>query len=435
MRRSLFVSVEERLEIEKLADAKEVANRTGEYETLYDNLVNQQKVEDSAEKSEDTESDVPTEDEETGSDTDIPAMELFKEFSFGLEEYSEQHWNTKPSMSQRLLSAVGELGILGIKYAPSLLKTVYKGVLYAFGVLGELFMKSTGALLKYMERRSVSFDKLQESIASLSKALDAVKDTDSLNGQMFDEQSVINSLKISDSVDFSANIATLNKFTKTAVDAISKQVDLDIEAVKHTIAISNFSVSTVPDNLLSVKVFSNSLKPGTVNGYKNDEETTVSYLYSERLPSDVALMAFLPKTTDTLQAASTSYDASKIFLGFDNASFKNIDTVEFKTVNELKTLLKELKSLCDLCIAQKTFYEKLLVSKKQLRFGLQSYFNKISTANRKISIKESLVEYVYLKSLFIDKVYLASCIDIHDYNAKTIAMGLKFVEVHVKRLA
>ncbi len=429
MRRSLFVSVEEQLEIEKLEESRRIANRSGHYETLFDNLAQQQKVQE--------ESDDPV-DEDSPEETDMDAteaMESIGDFSFSLEEYNEQHWENKPSLSNRLMSAVSELGILGIKYTPVLLKTMFKGVLYAFGVLGELFMKSSSAIVKYLDRRSTSFDKLLESIESLNKSLNIVKDDSGLNGQLFTEEPVINSLKIGSNVDFVSNIKTLNTFTKDVIGSIEKQVELDIGQIKHTISVSSFSNTSAPVNILTVKPFSTKLKPGTIAGFSSDEETTVSYLYSERLPSDIALMAFLPKNTQTVQEASRSYDASKVILGFDNSNFKAIGSVDYMSVEELKGLLKELKDLCDLCVAQKTFYEQLLVSKKQIRFGLQSYFTRISSANRKISIKESLVEYVYLKSLFIDKVYLASCINIHDYNAKTIAMALKFVEAHVKKLA
>lgn len=440
MRKSLFITLEEQLEIEILEESRRKANKIGDGETLFDNLAQQQKVEEETSK-EDPDASDSAEPEAQADAAEEPAqdeaagMESLSDFTFALEEYSEHHWDNKPSMAKRLLSAAQELGVLGIKYTPIMLKTVFKGVLYAFGVLGELFMKSTSATLKYLERRNNSFDKLSKSIDSLSKSLDIVKDTASFDGQQFTEQAVINSLKSGDNVDFITNIKALNAFTKDAIGGIEKQVALDIGRIKHIISISNFTHGVTVADILPVKPFSSKLKPGSVKGYGGDEERTVSYIYSEGLPSDIALMAFLPKNTQTVDEASNCYGASKLILGFNSENFKAINAVDFMSIQDLRSLLKELKALCDVCIAQKVFYEQLLTSKKQIKFGLQTYFTRISSANRKISVKESLVEYVYLKTLFIDKVYLAGGIDIHDYNAKTISMALKYVEAHVKKLA
>lgn len=447
MANALFVAMEEQLETEKLAGLTTQANKTGEYEVLYDAVAKLEESKDQ-ETDPDTEEDTVSKDgEETSepsdgadaesSELDVGTEEL-RNVTFSLESYDDEVGTKKFTevVTLPLSLALHALITLGITYGPSIVKALYKGVIYIFGKLAKLLYVGTQTLAKYIERRVYSFGRLKDSIASLEKTIAILEDSDSLSGQSFTDQKVINSLKIGKNTDLTANIDTLNQFLNHVVLSIDKQVRNDVSAINYLIAASATGGVKNSNSVLTVKPFINGMKVQRIEGYENSDISTVSYKCLEVLPSDVVLMAFLPREDlQSIEELTPAFNDSKLFLGFDISNFKEVTSIDYMTLEQLKLFLSSLTRLCELCIRHEQLYTNIMVSKKQMKFGFKNYLSRLIESDHKVTVRESLVEYVFLKAMFIDKVYLVGAMDVHDYAAKIISHGLSYVEAHVKKLS
>lgn len=442
MNNKLFQGLEQ-LETEKVQDLTEQANKSGEFEILYDNLKKLQDVQENKESEDDTE---PSEDNpEEGSDSEPPteeepteeeqaAVESFNNLSFALESFGDSGAEVS---DKGLFARVGSsLAAIGVEYGPKLLKALYKGVILTLSHLVKALFVGANYLAKYIERRNKAFSRLKESLTSMEKALAQAKNFESLEGQKFHNASVINSLKIGKNVDFTRNVSILSKFVSTVIVDMNKQISKEAALVQRLIAISGSKLAKTPEELMVVSPFLNGFHEGALSGYKHDPEKTASYVSQATLPSDIKMLAFLPRPdlSESHDIAS-AYSNSKIFLGVDMTSFQEVANVDYMTSEQLGHFVRELKTLCDLCIQHEKMYTDIANSKKHMKFGFKNYVARLIDSDRKVTVKESLVQYVYLKSLFIDKVYLMGSVDVHDYCAKTISYGLSFVEAHVKKLS
>jgi hypothetical protein len=452
MAKSIFAL--EQLEVDKLKEAKDLAAKSSEYAILYDNLKQKDTLEldkskeddvDDTETSEEPSSDESATEEPVEENTEDPSLESLREGMKGLTYSPEAFSDYLPNpgeMGKQTFGAVvagiaAALVTLGIVYGPTIIKNVFKGVLYVFSKLAKLLYSSTVTLTKYIERRINSFNNLKEKIKSLKDAISLLKQKElkELDELKYTNERVINSLKIGNSVDIVANIKVLSKFVSRIILDIDKQINNDIGAIRHLIAYHHMG-SKPPDDILLVRPINRDLIPGTVKGYSNTSDFTETYKYNEALPSDVALMAALPKQDLTsFEAISKAYSESSLFLGLDLLKFQEINNIDYMTLDDLNGLLTELEKLCDICIAHQVMYERIRQAKTSFKYSFKNYFLSIVNAPVKVKLKHSLVEYVYLKSMFIDKVYLVAAMDVHDYCAKTIVNGLSYIEDNIKKLS
>lgn len=486
MGRRLRIALEEELAIDKLRDAELAANKSGEDAILYDNLKKDKDAKDQAAAADsgggddfsgtgaddvsdgstdddpvedppedDTPDDDPEPEEEEPKDDDKdkpdpkddpkaekpdkdaeePAQEEYRYFTYASEDFS----SAVSSSASYFKAAVVALGVLGITYGPGIARHVYKGVTYAFSKLAKLLYVSTSSLTKYMTRRINSFQNLKADIATLQKALALVGDKDEqvdLTDHAFTNQKVINALKIRDSVDVMANIGVLQKFVGTLINDLGKQISNDNAAIKHIISYSQMGLQKPAAVLLATKPFSPNLVKGSVAGYAADDQYVESYKYNEPLPSDVVLLAMLPKEGLTeLADFAKAYSSAGIVLGVDATTFKHVVSIDYMTNDTLAGFLAELDKLCDICIAHQSLYEAIKRDKAVMRFSFKQYFERIAHSTEKVSLKDSLVECVYLRTMYIDKVYLVAAMDVHDYSARIINYGLSYVRDNLNKLS
>lgn len=444
------LALEEQLEIEKLADQKKASYLNGEAGVLYDSIKTDQETEKKKEEdqepeeapaSDDAESTQEPTPEETPSGEDIPAIEEIRTLTYDpLRENQDGSIAMENAFMTQVADGAKSLMALGVEYAPKLLSGLYKGVVYVASKLTKLLLVSTATVTKYIDRRTNSFGNLKKQIQEYRKALDLVKSSPSedKDGEQapYTNVKVINSLKIRDSVDFTANIKALKAFTTVAIHGIDRQITTDIAAIKHLIAMAESGSVKIPQSILDVKPFGNGFHKGTLAGYPAGDDFTETYKYNEVLPSNVVLMATLPKADlSSIEDISKAYNASSLTLGFDSASFKEVPSVNYMTADGLAEFLDSLEELCDACIAHQALYEKVAKTKHQLKFTFKSYVTSLASSSSKVSLKNSLIEYVYLKSVFVDKVYLVGAMDIHDYSSKVMSYGLSFVKDNLKKLA
>jgi hypothetical protein len=467
--KSIFAYAAEQLEVEKLEQREEQAAQTSGAAVLFDELKQQQEVEDAAAQQADEEGDsslggdsdsgelgsgdapdADTDPVEEPSEEEALAREEFRTVTFALESTKDDSafWSYKnmPSggtpedaLRSRFAQTTAVLGTLGISLTWKMASNLFRGVLYVFEKLGRLAFAGGKLLARYLDRRKSSFQTLKETIQGLNKALDLVDEKSEkrdVSELVFTNEMTINALKIESSVDFNANIQVLHEFVKTMINDLGQHIVNDISAVKHLIYAGSHGVASLPANVMNVPMVTQRMVEWSVDGYDVQGEFTQSYRYSATLPSNVVLIAGLPvQGLEDLHEITKAYNDSKMLLGFDQSTFKEVSSVPVMASENLRVFINELDKLCDLCIAHQAVYEKVQRVKSDLVSNFKNMFLKLTQKTQKVSLQESFVEQVYLKTMFVDKIYLSTAMDIHDYTAKTISSGITYVKDNLKQLA
>lgn len=339
---------------------------------------------------------------------------------------------------------VSSLGALGIAYGPKIASKAYKGVIYGFALLGKGLVISISSLTKYIERRTSAFDKLNKDIQIAKETLqliddkDAKEDTEELSSDsdepiiQFKDEKTINYLKIGESLDLSNNIERLNTFVSDYVEKISKAIHTENKVVNLAVERSNILRFPDPVEFLQYNFNLNGL--GRYS-HSDDDSLTELFRSKEVMPGDVVLIAKLPnrkikRVLDLRQA----YKESDIHLELNKESFKVIEGVNYMTSQELSQFLDSLSKLCDLCISHQKYYEGIKKLKLKSRYSFKRYFDNLLDNKSKVGVEDSFIENMYMKNVFVDKVYIPAAMDIHDYAAKVISHGLSFAKSNLEHL-
>lgn len=443
----LLFSTEEELNIVALHEAEQAASKSSQFDSAYDQLKND--LENTTEEGSSPSSIAEDTPEETNDDViedstdtpdpeepEVPAQESFRNLKFiGLSSISTEGFFDSTSENS-FKDNLKYLGMLGIHYGGMLLKGLFKGVLYLMvGIIKSLF-NGIKVLTTEMHRKINSFENLKKEIADLRKLLESKKDSsDDVEKLIYDNQKIINSLKIGDSVDLPVNIKVANDFITSFIEYVDKHVSNEVKSLKLIIAADLSGTGTFDLSKLSIDVNESFLSEGELSGYKKPNDDLIAYHSKQTLPGDIKVIGYLPSTViKDKNTIIDAYNHSGLFLGIDTVGFKSVENIHYMTKDVLITYLDNLEALCDLCIKHRLLYESVIRNKLNLRFSFKNYFNDLIHREGKTGFKNSFIEYVGIKNLFIDKVYLAAAMDVHDYAITTIKNSLSFIKDNAGKL-
>ena len=441
----------EELEIEKVLDQQQQVNSGNEFDNLYYEAQQKEKIQEQAPEEEpvdDTEA--PDEDnetidssEQTEPDEEQIATEAISQHSYHIvqEELPENLITIKDGLiyiGQAVFGVAKYFALLGVDHIPKLLGGFYKGVVYVLSRIAKLFTVGLYRLEKYIEKRKYVIAQFKSKIESAEKALQAIQNKDEqvdLTDQKYTDVKNINMLKISEEVNFTKTVNAYNEFLQNAVKSITYNVHSEIMGTKQLISYQLTASVKAPMMFMKVKQLQFQMNDGGVEGYDTPEHTE-SYHYKNVLPGDVLFIANLPRSDiDDIATLKDAYHRSQIFLGFNQASFKPIETVDYMNVQDLAGFLASLKKLFETSAEQVRLYEQILREKTQLKYGLRNYIQNLSNQDSKVNLSDSLAEYVYLKTLFTEQVYIKTAMDVQEYAGRILSAGLSYVEANIKRLS
>lgn len=372
-----------------------------------------------------------------GEDATSVATETFRSIQF--EELALEANGFFSSLSSGVKTVLASLGTLGLNFGSSIINKVYKGVLYTMGKISDVLRNGVRTLVFFTDHWAYALNKQKEDISGLRDVIEQLKakepDDNSEQGikPQFTKERVINTLKIGDSVDFNANVSVLNTFIESVIKNISAKVDADISAIKHIIAYADSGTTSLPMKLLVNSSINPDFTTGHLEGYSKPSELLETSHYKDTLPGDIVFIMHLPsaEVTGLDQLRQASFTA-KMFLGFYTENFKNIDSIDYMTLDELSVFLDTLEQLCDTCLAHKTYYDNILKIKQNLKLSYRNYFSNLINSKDKVTAKDSLIEFVYIKSVFVDKVYITAMIALHNYTLRVITNGITLAKETVK---
>lgn len=342
------------------------------------------------------------------------------------------------------IDAAASIASLGVEYTPKIASAISKGVVFAIARTAKLLYSGYDKLTVYLEEREKSLSKLDKDIASLKKAVGEIKSISdeeklaeiesTLREHTFDNKAVINALKISSDVDFSKNIKVLEKFLSTSIGNLAKISDIEYNNIKTYLDVKSTYTTVSKDSLLPDGL-RGLLTGSSVKGFdqRSDDIDTISFRGG--LPGDITLIAYVPKKgLDTMDAISSAYTKSKLFLGLDAEKFVEVDKVDYMEVTELDKFLDSLSSVVTLSKQHHAYYMKIRKDKERLRGGLRSYLLNLSKSVSKVDPKDTMADAIEMKLQVLDKMYLSGAMDIHNYVSDTVSKATSFAADNIKRL-
>lgn len=365
----------------------------------------------------------------------------FRGLSYSNESL-EDAWEFTSNQSRKVLDMLGAsalyLGKLGIKTGAWLLTKMYKGLLILVSKTARLLYEGSIDLAKYLDRKVYSFESYKKDLLELKKSVELViRNATPLDpsDEVFRNKKAIDGLKIADSVDFAANIAVMSKFIRDEMGGLGKAIARD-NALTRRIMEGPFGKER--DNaraILTVPRPGIGFREGFIQGYENDFEYNDTYHSETVLPSDARLVVVLPKKDlKTYPQVTTAYNKSAIFLGLDIKSYQEVTQVPYLQAEKILLLIGSLIELCDVCLAHEILFRQVLKDKDGMANVFRVYFNRLVDSEDKVSIEDSMIECIHLKSMFADKVYLSGAMDLHDFARRILSFGLTFLKSNTGKL-
>lgn len=367
------------------------------------------------------------------------------------ESYDDSTWSTDSSMNHNSTNStlwnftkeagkwLGQLGIkLGTDTLPKLAGHLYKGIVYAFNRLGYGFAVGLTALDQYLTRRINSFNRLHEEIQKAKQAVELLKKDKpkDFKDEFYTDDKNINQLSIGSSVNLKDNLDTLTKFVNSTMQDLGLCIKEDLSSIEQLISYSHLGGSKDLLDLLVLKPKIKNLVTGEIDGYQTNSRLVTSYHVKTMLPGNTVLICHLPSPeSKTREEWIQAYRESDMFLGVVKSNFHLTDQISYLNANELSDVLNKLETLCRACIGHQSFYENMKKQKLHQRLVYKNYFDSIVRRDKKVGLKESLIDLVTMKNNFVDKVYLPAAIDVHDYAVRIINAYLKLVAKNVEVLS
>lgn len=428
--RKLCLALEDELEVDKLYQKEQDAKQSSEYDILYTGIQSEQDIEDAYVEEETNETNETSDSIDDSELTD--AQESFKTLineTVAVEDFAQ--------LKDVMLDAIRSLGRMGLHYTPLVLAKVYKGTLYLMARLGLIFFKATELISRVSESNQKTFEALKADIGVLKKTLSSIEDTEvDLDALVYSNQRVINQLVIGENEDLTANVKILTRFIEGLFEATQDHINKEVSLIRHIINSQSSGSVKVSNNIMLEFAAPAGMGEGALKGYETDSEFINSFHSSVILPGNVALMSRLPNNSiDNIDAITKAYNQSDLFLGFVDAAYVNKESLHYMTRSQLGAFLDQLDRLCDVCLLKNEIYRDNLKTSSILGYKLKHYFMGIVNADKKVSVKESLLEYVYLKFIFIQNVYIRGLTDTHKYANKVISNALLFAKDNVKKLS
>lgn len=467
MAKHLFSQALEQLEVDKLHDQEVETEAKGEFDSLYEGI--KQEVEQKKAQADNTDTDEesldatpetdPNADADATDDTEVESPEASEtenvdseDAATSLESFVQYHTQSfKYSVAQeevftkenmmggaryvggKVLDGLGYLKDIGFEYGPVLLKHVYKGVLFAMNKTVKAVVQGTVSITNYTKRRINSYKNIKTRIAALREAIELIEEPKDSDLGLFTNEIVINQLKIGSNYDIHSNVKIAQRFFEAYFSSFEKNVTGNVNATRNLVNAVLHEQVIVPSNIVTEKFSMNGLVKHTLSGYKSKSNEIEAYSYSYMLPGDVTFIAWLPKLNlRSREAVASAYSGSKIFLGMNIEASKVKDGIDYLSISDIKQYLDTLDSICDYGINLEKSFDRVVRLRNSIRGTLNVYMRFLLKAQNKVSIENSMSDYIALKVAYLDRTHIAGALYVNDYMARVLTSSLTYLKDAVK---
>lgn len=331
------------------------------------------------------------------------------------------------------------LARIGFKYGKLLLHHVYKGVAVILDTAVKGLYKSNRLFVKTVRNAIQSYERQQKALEDLEKAVEGLSELKGMDGSRQPEgeyrvASVIQALKVGESVDMDANLQHAIDFTESYMASVGKAVKSHLYTTQRLIdTVIDQKLNVHAEKLMREQMLIPHFKQETIDGYEPKSEHITSYVYEEALPSDVKFIAWLPANSVLERSALIqAYQEAKFFFGVANQDIPLVEQVPYLTPEQIPSFLKKLHQLCELGLKQRQLGPEIARQRDGMKKSLLRYLGFLMTSKERISIEDSCAEYIALRSRSLDKTYLSGLLHVDEYQRRLISAGLRYAEASIK---
>lgn len=330
------------------------------------------------------------------------------------------------------------LGTIGIQVTPKIFNSLYKGILYLMIKLVRLLSFSISKLNKIITRQFSNFNKIQKDLVFTKRNIDLIKEKIKepvdLSTKLYTNKKVIDKIKINDKVELINSVKILTIFINEIIVNLDNRILKDLHLLEYISSIVGKGTVKPPLEEMKVDKLSNNFIIGAPAEYKADIENTITYSYKSKLPGDILFMTRLPTpSVRSLDSIVSAYTSSEMFFGIDTRNYQDVNSINYMSLEELSNLMDELDNLCKLCLSHEEKFKNILGKSNSLKYNYKTYFSFLINSDKKVSVKDSFIQYYYLKYSFIDKVYISGCDSIYDYVISVIVNMKEYIDDNINQ--
>lgn len=356
-----------------------------------------------------------------------------------LSDFTDAAKSAAIFIGSKLSDLASVLAALGVKYTPVALRALRKGVAYLYLRSTKLLLKGAVSIVATYKEQSRIHNRSKAKVTALKETLEKLtqeKPELSLKTEFTTDKELVDWFTTGTKTDPANSVKTMTQFVQSSLNYLETEIYNDQENVIRLIELTRSSTGTDPLKFMEVRSLSPSFLKRQVAGYTEDSEYTESYVYGQGLPDRVLLIAQVPKNRlSNLEEVAEAYKSSSIVLGVNTAHRASSDKVDYMEPEELKKFIESIELLCELKARHLENYRRVAKGNQKMKLGYRHYFQKLITSPEKLSVRDSLVEFVYLKQSFISRVYLPAAMDIHDYINAYLTRALRYAKENMKVLA
>lgn len=321
------------------------------------------------------------------------------------------------------------------QYGPVLLKHVYKGIVYAIQKSLKGLVVGTEYLAGKVHDYLTSYERFENQIQEAQKVLKLLKEQQKKPKEpgSYHEAQVIDRLSIKGSNNVLDNVMIAKKF----FDSFQKQF---INHTKQHVILTNKLIEGViheqtsaPTNYMTEDVSFDGFVPHVHPNYRPSTDLVESYAYRNVLPGDLCFLGYVPKKglTNKVEIAE-AYRNSRMFFGLNFQTKEPVEAIPYMSLDDLSRFLEVLLSICETGKEVKQDFETVARYRKGIQWQLKGYMKYLLQAKEKISIQESMAEYISVKTQLLDKVFVAGSVSVHDYIVRLLTASMSFVQASLE---
>lgn len=359
-----------------------------------------------------------------------------------VKEMGKGLWEVGKVIGGLAVSVVQAFGWIGVNIVAPVAKRLYKIVIYLGAKFIRLSYLGINKIQKQIDEYTTRVEVLTKDINDAKGIVKELirKQTEFPDNKIapptgtFKSVKTINRIKLGPETNPALITKTLDSFIKRWADKTSKDILNDSAAIGQVLKYG------VDASINPVKTFGDSsMRKGLVADNRTTHEAPNEFVdsmrYHDVLPGDMIYCVAVPNgKAQTIDEVRTAYQGTTCSFAIEPRSFKRIEEIPHVDGKALVGILVELETLLVTLQGSISLYEDIKGERKNHMASFKRYFLTLAENDKKITLEQSMLEYVYLRAAFIDNVYTVTVRDIHRYTQGYISEVLKFVKSNLVEL-
>ena len=121
-----------------------------------------------------------------------------------------------------------------------------------------------------------------------------------------------------------------------------------------------------------------------------------------------------------------------MMLGVNTHASTLKEGVKHLTLSEIKDLVSTLESICDYGVELDKSYKAVIKARNGVRGLLNVYMRFLLTSKRKVSIRDSLADFIAVKVAYMDRTHIAGSMYVNDYMVRVVSASLSYLKEAIK---